>query len=541
MKSTSITPIKKLYSALKPTIFSSQVIFFNLLFNFTKDDISELINELESNILKYCSARDYDSFMSSSSTKEFYNILLNYPDDSDSLFPSIKSNATNSESARVNISTHMNDNGASAIPLYWRKQYFEKNDRDSYKSILITLLTYYMVMYHQNRLTIHKDSITLNEASWLALTNSIRENSIPYGKINSFSSLASMIIGQIWAHCQRASQSTLLSQWDFFQTHVDCYGERNINKYHALIRYYKENVYCANMLGNIYYYGCTFYTEQFQNPVKIEMNYAQAFQFYSRCTKEPNIIHSACWSAGYMILKRLVDISGDRLAESEKMFKKCGNYAPALNSLALIEKERGDEIYLNRDYNELTDQEKKICKKHYLEFINYCYRACANDWVYSYNNLYRFFITGVYKTIRDELSSEKGYKDLDPILLLQKSAQKKNAWAMDKLACHYIAQYLWKNKISIDNFKTEEEVMQAVVDGDIHLTNDSLTDRSLIDAKNLLLSGSTEQNYNRCTFHLAINFYYERPFMGNLLAKAASQGNENAQRMLKELMDNLFD
>lgn len=546
MTTSKSTPLMNAYRALKPTIFSSQVIFYNLLFNFTKESDFALLEKLTANITRYAATLNHYQFLYDDATKTFYKILLNYPDNIDMIFPNIKSNLANSDASRSDINIRFHDKGPNAIPLYWRKKFFENNERDSYKTTLSILLTYYIIMYHNNKLEISTNaSISLKPDIWRTITNGAQKNNIPYSSVDSFSKLTSMIIGQIWTHCHKESKMTLLSQWDFYQSHVECYGDRNVDKFYALLKYYTDNVYCAYKLGDIYYYGNVFYSEHIENPVEIKQNYYEAYKFYMYCTKEPNILPAACWSLGYMIQNELINTTGDCLKTAEKMYRKCGNYAPALNNLAMIEKKRGDQIYLSKPYASLSSHEKTKCKKYYLSFIEKCYSSCMNDWVYAFNNLYDFYYKSVYKQIRTELSKEKSYMDLDPISLLQLSAKRNNAWAMDKLACHYICDYLWERELFRDEYVSKEDLLKKILQGDITLQQDYDTAKKrnnpYLDKAKTLLTSAHEANYNRSTYHLAINYYYDKPIMGNLLEKAALQGNAQAKAKLNNIMKAYYE
>lgn len=235
-----------------------------------------------------------------------------------------------------------------------------------------------------------------------------------------------------------------------------------------------------------------------------------------------------------------INNDSNNIDKAFELFTRCGNYPPALNSLGLIYKKRADKVYESKEYNSLTSQEKTECLQNYIYFIEKCYSACCGDWVYAYNNLYAFYIDDKYKVIRKELLHNSSYIELEPITLLQQAANRKNPWAMDTLALHYITDYLWNTKKLSNNCKTNYELFNLVKQGKITLENVLHNQTTTLTAKlaeaKKMLKQLNEINYSRGTFHLAINFYYNSPLMGNLLEKASNLGNEFATAALEDLM-----
>ena len=256
----------------------------------------------------------------------------------------------------------------------------------------------------------------------LHLKKQLKKNCFPFSPRHDFKGLIDLIAEHLWTQCQNVPESSLMAQWEKYQTYINCYGARTIDKFNALVENAKDNVYCACELGDIYYYGYTFYSSGKNNPVEIPQNFRMAFKYYSRCTHEPNLIQGACWSAGYILHKKLFGTSGPDLDRAEQLYKRCGEFPPALNSLGQIEKEKGDRIYLGKNYEQLTAAEKRAVKTHYTRFINYSYTACTREWLYAYNALYDFYYHEVYKPVRDDLSTGKGYRDIDPISMLRLAA-----------------------------------------------------------------------------------------------------------------------
>jgi len=540
----SNTSLSKIYEALKKTLFSNQVIFYNLLFVITRDCEDSFFTELVLNIEHFFSNMDLNSFINSAVSKNFYRRLLCSVDEVaiESNYPSLKSNDINTDTARSDVSQAMKKKGANAIPKYWRDTYLNNNKRNLYKDNLDIILKYYIIMYHYDKIDLSKSSglnnLTLQDKIWNQISKNASISDFSLAAINTFEQLENAIINRIYIQCSQNTQNHLHAQWDFYQSHIECYGDRNIDKYYVLEQYAYENVYCAYELADIYYFGAEFSSGEPGDKWKIEQNYEIAAKYFHQCSIEPNIIVPACWSLGYMYYKEMIDKgSPDNINKAIKYFKKCGNYPPALNDLGLIDKKKADAIYDKKDYRLLTPDEKDFCAKHYISFIEKCYSACCSDWVYGFNNLYVFYFDDKYDAIRNDLQNHSSYFELDPINLLQQAARKKNSWAMDTLALHYICDYFKQHQIMPE--KTPSEMILMLKCGELTLKDlpPKLRNKpspQLQEAKDIL-KYLDSINYSRATYHMAINFYYDSPFMVILLEKAASYGHKQSIEAIEKI------
>lgn len=537
---------KEIYNVFKPHFFSNQVVFYNLFFLVPKNEnILELEEELNQSIDLFIETEDYNKFLEASTTKKFYYSLLDICTDEDYTFPLLMPNS-GENTRRTYVSKLLNQPAEKSISPGWKKLYLNDEKIEEYKHIIQTLLTYYCIMYHKEFLFIDNS----RDKKALMIKPKAQEKikrSLPSEYVNipmfSIKSLSDFITELIWSYIKPRYTNSIFNAWEFFQANVDCYGAHNINRYFALLEYADRNVYCAYKLGDIYYYGEYFYSESKNNKYEIPIDYHKAYQYYERCLKDSEFIPGACWSMGYMIQNGLVSKKGrDKDEYAEELYIKCGNYAPALNNLGLLMKKKGDKLFKDKNYCDLNSCEKKECLNYYFGFYNYCYEAHKNNWLYGGNNLYDFFIKDEYIPIRNELKKFDDYIELNPISLLQSSAQRKNPWAMDKLACHYICDYLWLHLPFNKRTSTKTELFRDIANGVISLkdaeTHDN-NDLTLKDAKNLL-SKAHDINYDRATFHLAINFFYDQPLMGILLEKAKRQGNTFASNMLEKLISDYY-
>lgn len=280
-------------------------------------------------------------------------------------------------------------------------------------------------------------------------------------------------------------------------------------------RYADTNVYCACELGSAYYYGEEYYSGE--GKYCLDRDYSKAAEYYKKCCNEP-ILATGCWSLGYLILNRIFKLSDEeRLEKAEEYFMKCGKYGPARNSLALIEKERGDKL-LNElmernscSFKDLSDENKERIVGHYINFFKYTVEATEEEWLYAYNNQYGFFANDKYEQICPYLEPILLKYGISKWTMLAKAAELKNPWAMDRLAV-----------IILD--------CKQVVDPDIV---------QRVDPKRLFEEADS-LGYSRSTFHLATYFYKnDEKLYFKYIKAAADNGELDAYVELKKLTRNI--
>lgn len=294
----SQTPISLLYISLKPHLFSNQVIYYNLLFRFTYDYKSNIFEACNKEINEFIKNRNHNAFLSSKTSKDFYKILLNSTNGIPSSYPSIKTNEATETVARSDVSQAMKKKGESAIPKYWRTNFLRNNKLDLYKSILDTTLKYYILMYHYDKIdqTATKDITTINlqYESWQRISEKLKENELSFNNIDSLEQLENIIVSQLCKQCDYIQQTSLNSQWNFYLSHIESYGEKNIDKLFTLEKYADENVYCAYELATIYYYGCKFITDSIKESIEIKQDYRKAAYYFKQCSQELQISPNRC-------------------------------------------------------------------------------------------------------------------------------------------------------------------------------------------------------------------------------------------------------
>lgn len=548
------TPLKNLYKLFKPNIFNNQVIFYNLLFFIYRDIDSKYLNELRVQIEQFLHNKNTENFVDLYLTKDFYKRILNLYDEDLIYYPDTNANKVTSTCERVKISQAINKHNATAIPHYWKKTYLSPDNMNSYKKVLDITLKYYLLAFKIDTINLEKsnsfNNITLRDEIFEILSKNIISLDISLKdteslrQIKSLDQIESIIINQIHRQCETNSISPLQEQMEEFQKHIECYGEKNLNKYYALKRYAETNVYAAYKLGDLYYYGAEFYTEERQNKLSIKPDIVKAKYYYSKCTTPPTLLTPACWSLGFILFEEAKkEQSIETFQKAKTTLLLCEDYPPAQNSLGKLELYLAESLQNNRPISELDKKTKEKCLNHYISFIKYCFNACHGDWVYSFNTLYDFFTNPKYSEIRvalknqDKKNTQKEYIELDPDILLEESIRRENPWAKEAYAMQCIRNYIWNNNYSPTNDK--DELLILLKQGkftlkELSIKPKSILPKELFEAKKMLKE-LDKLNYDRATYHLAINFYYDTPNLSILLEKAASQGHKQAIVALNQL------
>ncbi|MDD6193599.1 MAG: hypothetical protein PUB19_01720 [Lachnospiraceae bacterium] len=544
-----------LYKFLKPTIFNNQVIFYNLLFTIYRDLDVEYLNELRNKIDLFFLNKEKNDFQDAELTKDFYRRMLNlFHSEISKYYPNTKTNTVTTTSARVNISNLINKKDASAIPKYWRAKYLNLDNIDNYKNKLDIVLKYYLLAFNRDSIdminTTDFSTFILSTETLSALSTKTKDNAISLQDINtldrieSIEQLESIIINQINLQCKTQNIAPLHSQMEEYQKHVECYGDKNLNKFYTLQRYAEKNIYASYKLGDLYYYGSEFYTEERQNKIVIEPDIQKAKYYYSKCAKEPTILAPGCWSLGFILFEEAKKTHSEKLfAEARKYLELCEDYSPALQSLGKLELYLAESMHSSTPFSQLNEKEQEDCLLHYISFIKYCFSACHGDWVYSFNTLYNFYTNPKYNEIKDALKKRdkqlgtKDYIDLKPQFLLEEAVKRENPWAKETLAMQYIRDYILKNNYSPTD--DPDELLILLKQGKYTLKNTPIKPKSILPKElfkaKKLLKELNKLNYDRATYHLAINFYYDTPNLSILLEKAAKQGHAQAMNALNEL------
>ena len=533
--------LSKLYSVLKNDVFKNQVTFYRLLFVMPRDIDEGFYMEMNSAIEVFLNTQAYNSLNQSSITTKFCRLLLDESFDTKDVNKSSISSIHYSDSAKTNTCNALKKNDASAIPKYWRKQYMAGSTQNNYKSILDSMLKFYVVVFCPEKIDFHtsksKESLTFNEETWESLSQKIQSSNSTFSKIRSFDQFEDYIIKQIQDQCGHPEGNSIMEQWYFYSARTQGFGRRNLDKFYALEKYAETNIFCAFELAEIYYYGETFQTEDTRETITINPDHNTAAYYYGKCTKDNSFYAPGCWDLAFMYKNQLKGVK-DAEKKCIELLRKCGNYAPAIHKLGLIDRNKGEEILNTGDYDTLNPELKRECQKYYLSFVEKAVKACQSEYVYSFINLYGFYLYDKYASIRKALMERPEYCELNPLYLVKEAAKMKNPWAIATLAMHYIDDYL-RNEGYIDSSVSISQSILSIKSGAITLKDINIKKRptlpKLLQKPKDLLESLERIGYARGMYHLAINFYYNEPRMGILLERAANHGHTQAMEMVKNL------
>lgn len=557
-----MTFLGEIYEILRDVeVFPNQTIFYNCLFGFIvetdyymggKNGSSTRKThaiDLVKKDLKIIYQNQEGIKLEENNTKKIYSIISGHQRETEleRFFPNLKGDVITNQKSNQNSVI----NGKRAIPQCWRRQFevAEKSlDVMEYALPLADVIQYVMVLSSQNafeyrnnepkKLDKYPDYIeyfSFTNEKYVKIRDKVR-NSILYTYeikklvdkgIDSIADIATIIFYAIQQQCvlkelldysdmtkdmcSMAESGELREQYEFYSKNIDCYGHKSIDRFNMLRRYAKTNVYCASELGSIYYYGDRFYAGK--NIYYIKRNYKEAANYYKLCCNNP-ILPNGCWSFGRMIFTKNFDLNDeDRLNYSENYFQRCGEYGPAYNSLGLVEKERGD-ILLEKvekiEFSQVKEEDRNTIIEHYVKFFEYTSRATEENWLYGYNNQFAFLRNQRYQKLLQSLKEKMPDVEFDCYMILDKSVEMGNPWAMDKLAVELLQNRDKVNSHIRDKYKSKD-----------------------------LLKSAHEMNYAKASYHLAIYFYKntdKRKYF-NLIKIAADNEYPDAYKELKHMED----
>lgn len=533
---SDLSPLKKLVIILtKFNIFPNQIIFYNCVFNLDTIDSennsaikSYYSDYLMDNIrqsLAYANTKNIPIIDKTSCCNEnsfIYKFLQYATGDFSKRYnidPSCPFSGTSVNSSAGNISKIINHK--REIEPKWVKRFGPDKDRTQARRYFcepLSLIMQYLILLDSKAdSTVEKKDISMIMNSsvyesyydFYVLKEDIQRKLIDTIKVAGlypsdmsnditsldFRDIARIIYITIQKQCPKLDNKNLInktinkdnkphsrslkSDYEFYVNNVNCYGYKTSDRFNMLKKYADSNVYCANELGAIYYYGDKFYSVH--DEFIIEQDYRLAETYYYFCSKEPMVINNACWSLGYMVLHDKCPMinaaNRNKYEYAANLFKKCdSDYPPALNSLGLIELHYGNELRNCRCLEEIDSNTLKKILTHYNNFINYSYKAAKKGLTNGYNAIAGFLLREENTAFIPLIKSIKLNK-IELLPMLEASADMNNVWALDQLANIYYRMGVEENEI-IQLHKAKE-----------------------------LLENAHNQGYSWSTYHLAIYFY----------------------------------
>lgn len=437
---TLLRTLQKLLSGKGKKIFPNQIFFYHAVFGITNPDIAtpeEIAFMVET-------SEDERLLLRSGDSKIQRTLFL--------LNASLDSNS-------ANIGKHINNVPDFAIPRIHRQHYQKEDNRLDIVHRLYAAIRFCLVYRsHQYKLN-EKDMQELSvqmKASLQHASSTLQETD----ELNEMI-LANIIYEVVLSHFQQFQEHfhsietrknvrkvDISQQQKEYINYVDCYGTRNIDRFFALKRYADINIFAANELACVYYYGADFFSrnEGIGNDGRylVDADATLAARYFMLAAQTDPPYAPACWSLGYMILNmKFPDITEEEapdLAETYFQIAANAQYEPAFNSLGQVLQIKADKL-LHR-LPDLTPNQRKEMLSLYTAALRYFDRAGGNGWAYGHNSVAAFFASKSYQEhvlpyILADLNLS-GPTDVRERYLL--AAQMDNLWAIDQAALLDIEQ-----------------------------------------------------------------------------------------------------
>ena len=523
-KETELRTLQRHLSGRGRKVFPNQVVFYNAVLGLT--DPALLSGRLIEELGRLSTGKRPDE-----SLRRQMDYLLRHCLDSNS----------------ANIGKHINDLPGNPVPKSHRAHFLNDRDRGEILRRLRAVIQYCLVsrasrdamedgdfalLLRQLKADLSASSDTLRQAD--LLTPGILANVI-YEVLCTFFSQVRADLTQVRGAARRVEQQNA----EYF-AQVDCFGNRNIDRFFALRRLADTNAVAANELACVYYYGaeylCVDEGEGSDGWFRVERDYELAARYFQKAAAWDPPVTSACWSLGHMALNRkIAGLDGeeaDRLAETYFQYAADQDFTAAHNSLGLLEQKRGDRL-LER-LPRLTEQERAEMLAHYRQALELWDRAGQSGWPYGHINVAEFLARADYRRhvlplLGPELRLEG---PMDPAGRWQLAADQGNLWAMNCLALLKCSQgdldearQLWEQaaawnyptaRLNLalrlyapDGLTPDPEAYRTNLEAAAHLGSAQASyqlallslERSLLDAA-AWLARAEEQNYEKFSIEL---------------------------------------
>lgn len=253
-------------------------------------------------------------------------------------------------------------------------------------------------------------------------------------KVESIYDLAGYIFDSVTPTTDTDTRK-LDEEYHKFQSMAKCYGVGGLDYYFALERNKDINHYAAMELANIYFFGSEFdgYKVERDREKCIKLletcqaylpnarwslgeNYLRLSEKYERFIKEYQREHGenpeyryrkeefrdyeredyekekeSCGSQNF--IEFMKDKKEDLRKKRMGLYSACGNYTPAINSLA-------------RDYIALAKTDNSHRNEYVKKALSYATKAALGGWVYGFNNLFELINNNIFKEARENCPEE---------------------------------------------------------------------------------------------------------------------------------------
>ena len=320
--------------------------------------------------------------------------------------------------------------GEKEFPKHFKKYLIENNQGEQrYRYIypLAWLLQYYAVENIPQKLNISEESVrsvaskfamhnadyfyneyfSLSDDSLRSLNDSIIDKFEIYSEITTFLDLATFIARVLYEHIFALEG---LSPWEFqeilneaevlrknqlndpddinalkkyvaekafYEDTICIYDVQSIDRFFRVKEHCRTNSYCALEMGDTLYNGRTF----FVSPgvyYQVDKDIRGSIECYAYAKTAVDNMPCAYWNLALLARKYVkYDSNLERHKEISKLYKKAGDYAPAIASYGALFHETGN------NYLKAKEHDKAI--ECYIEFLRLNFQALESGWIFAAN------------------------------------------------------------------------------------------------------------------------------------------------------------
>lgn len=439
--STYLRVLNNCLSGRSKKIFPNQVVFYNALFGatnplFLPDEFLEDLNRIS----LQPSARTAGSSLSDEELIKKVNYLLRSGLDSNS----------------ANVGKHINNVPELPIPKQHMAHLTKKTNRDGIVLRLQIIMRFCLSFHPPGFQMDGEDFRRLLECMKAELADA--SSSLREAEALSVELLGIVVYEVLSAHLDRLQECDypaqegrlkvdLQEQRREYEAKADCYRDCSLEKFFALKRLAEENVVAAAVLGDIYYYGRTFYAADAgqgnDGAYRVAADRELAGRYYRKAADCEPPVAGACLSVADMIWNRmLADVreeEAEMLALSYYNRAMKQDYMPAYNRMGEIELAKGKMLLdknksLQETGESLPEEEWEEMLFHYCRGLELCDRAGCAGWVYGHMNVADFLENvpdTLWTLIRDRVSLEGPMR---PEGRWRAAVDMGSLWAVNRLA-----------------------------------------------------------------------------------------------------------
>lgn len=450
-------------------IFPNQVVFYNCIFGITNPAV--LSSEYIEKVLQRCHEGEGSQEGQNDKLVRQFHYLLQGALDSNS----------------ANIGKHINNEKYMPIPRHHKVHYSNENNRTEIVSRLYAGILFLDkfgrgssdVMEEED----YQDLLNVLKSRLSAASHILKHSAVLDAEV-----LSNIIYEVVLYHLARLDEPVFETKENHarvsvnveaqrreYDKKVGCFSRLNADRFYALQRISETNVWAANELADLYYYGFAFQEIDGgggnDGIYRVEINHGLAIYYYQKAADCTPPLLPACWSLGHMLWNgQGGTVEEEAQAAARKYFQYCveEDYVPAYDSMGKIELAEGKKLLKRQRKMEasggsLCGEDADKMYSHFKLAMEYFDYAGCNGLPYGHIHMAEILADDEVKTrilpvIRDRLHLEGS---LDSKERWAAAAEYGNLWAIDRLAQVYFEEGNWKDALTLWKEASEKNYPSA--------------------------------------------------------------------------------